>query len=99
MISPQVPAGTAVGQTVLGDESHGELLDASGVEALGECEVGQVGGEVAPTGPAAMPGECHDQVERSAGAWIAEIVECACADAVSSGGAVTPGTGAGREVA
>ena len=49
----------------------------------------------------AMPGECHDQVERSAGAWVAEVVECACAcaDAVSSGGAAIPGTGASREVA
>jgi hypothetical protein len=99
MISPQVPTGSPVGQTVIGDESHGQLLDASGVEALGECEVRQVGGEVAPTGPAAMPGEGNDQIERSAGARIAEVVERACADAVSSGGAVTPGTGAGREVA
>ena len=99
MISPQVPTGRAVRQAVLSDEANGQLLDATGVEALGECEVGQVGGEVAATGSAAMPGECNDHLEGSAGACIAEVVECACADAVSSGGAVTLGTGTGREVA
>ena len=55
MISPQVPTGRPIRQTVLRDEAHGQLLDATGVEALGECEVGQVGGEVAATGSAAMP--------------------------------------------
>ena len=46
MIAPQVPTGRPIGQTVLSDEAHGQLLDATGVEALGECEVSQVGGEV-----------------------------------------------------
>ena len=55
MISPQVPTGRAVGQTVLRNESDSPVLDATCVEALGKCEVGQVGGKVAATGSAAMP--------------------------------------------
>lgn len=99
MISPEVPTGRPIGQTVLGNESDRPLLDTPGVEALGECEVGQVGGEVDATGSAAMPRESNDQINGSADVCIAEVVERACADAVSSGGAVTRGTGAGREVA
>jgi hypothetical protein len=55
VVSPQVPTGRPVGQTVLRNESDRQLLDATGVEAPGECEVGEVGGEVAAAGSAAVP--------------------------------------------
>ena len=93
MISPQVPTGRAVRQAVLSDEANGQLLDATGVEALGQCEVGQVGGEVTATGSASMSGEGDDQIDGAADAGIAEVVECACADPVSSGVPAAPGTG------
>lgn len=53
----------------------------------------------ATTGSATMSRECDDEVDGSSRACIAEVVECACADAVSFGVLGTLGTGAGSEVA
>ena len=73
-------------------------MDAAGVEALGECQVGQVGGEVAVAASAAVPGEGDDQIDGVSGAGVAQVVECAGADGVASGGSVALRTGAGLGV-
>jgi len=85
MIAPQVPAGNSVGQRVLDDQTHGQPLNAAGVQALRRGEVGQVGGEATAAAAAAMPGEDNEQVAGPLGARIAEVVEASRIQGVSAG--------------
>ncbi len=75
MVTPQVPTGGLVGQAVLGYQADSEVLDAAGVVALGPGQVGQLDGEVAVTVGAVMLGVGDDEVERAAGARIAQVVQ------------------------
>src|SRR5881227_32132 len=57
VVPPEVPAGVAVGQAVFGDQTDGTLLDAAGVKAVGQSQVGEVTGEATAAAEAAMAGE------------------------------------------
>jgi hypothetical protein len=75
VVTPQVPTGSLVGQAVLGYQAGSEFLGAAGVVALGPGQVGQIDGEVAVTGRAVMLGVGDDEVERAAGARVAQVVQ------------------------
>lgn len=99
MVAPQVPLRTLVGQPVLGDESDGQILDAAGVVALGPGQVGQVDGEEEVAVGTVMSGEGDDQIDGSASADVAEVVQGARGDGVASGAGATARAVAGLVVA
>jgi hypothetical protein len=84
VVTPQVPAGVAVGHPVLGDEADGHALDAERVEALGQGQGGEVGGEAAAAGGAAVARERDGQIDGASIARVAEIVEGAGGQRVAS---------------
>jgi hypothetical protein len=75
MVTPEVPGGGLVGQTVLGDHADRQLLDATGVMALGPGQVGKIDGEVAIAGATVMLGVGNDQIDRAARSRVAEVVQ------------------------
>src|SRR5947199_5498540 len=93
VVAPQVPLRRLVGQFILGDEPDGQILDAPGVVAPGVGQVGQVGGEEEVAVRAVMPGEGDDDVDGSAGARVAQVVQRA------GGGGVAAGTSAAARAA
>lgn len=99
MVTPQVPTGGLVGQAVLGYQADSEFLDAAGVVALGPGQVGQIDGEVAVTVRAVMLGVGDDEVERAAGARVAQVVQDARISTVAAGPVTTVGAAAGWVVA
>jgi len=40
VVTPEVPTGVAVGQAIFGDQTDGSLLETTGVETIGQCQVG-----------------------------------------------------------
>jgi len=54
VISPQVPTGTLVGQAIFAHQTHGQILDAKCVEALGPRQFGHVDSEATAAVRAAM---------------------------------------------
>jgi hypothetical protein len=74
VVAPPVPAGGLVGQAVLGHQADGQPLDAAGVQALGQSQVGQIDAEVATAAGAAMPGVADDKIDGAAGAGVAQVV-------------------------
>jgi hypothetical protein len=40
VVAPQVPTGDLIRQTVLGHQADSQLLDAAGVQAFGQSQVG-----------------------------------------------------------
>jgi hypothetical protein len=99
MITPQVPAGELVGQTIFGDEPDGSLLDAAGVAAIGQSQVGEVTDEAAATAEAAMTGESDHQLNGAVGPSIAEIMEGADTDGIAAGAVATAWAGSRWPVA
>jgi hypothetical protein len=93
VVTPQVPAGGAVGQRVLDDQAHGQPLHAAGVQAPGRGEVGEVGGEATAAAAAAMPGGGDEQVTGPLGAGIAEVVQASRIQGVSAGAPATARAG------
>jgi hypothetical protein len=85
VVAPQVPAGIAVGQAVLGDQPDSQALDAEGVAAVGQDQVGEVGGEAQAATGAAVARERDHQFDGPLAAGIAEVVEGAPAEGVASG--------------
>jgi hypothetical protein len=85
VVAPEVPAGVAVGQAVLGDQADSQALDAEGVAAVGQGQVGEVGGEAQAAGGAAVTRERDHQLDGPLAAGITEVVEGAPAEAVASG--------------
>jgi len=99
VVTPQVPTGGLVGQAVFGDQANGQLLDAAGVLALGPGQVGQVGGEEEVAVAAVMPGEGDDEVDRAAGARVAQVVQGSRGNGVASGPEAAAGATTGAVVA
>src|SRR5262245_58494993 len=99
VIAPEVPTGGLVGQSVLGDQSDGQILDSAGVVALGQGQVGQVGGEVEVAAGAVMPREADDQVDGASGAAVAQVVQSARGAGVASRTAAAVRAKAGGVVA
>jgi hypothetical protein len=80
-----MPTGRAIGQTVLGDEADGEVLDAGGVLALGCGQVGHVGAEAEAAVGALVLGIGNDQIDGATSQDIAQIVQGAAGAATASG--------------
>ena len=99
MVAPQVPAGVAVGQAVLRDEPDGHPLDAPGVLAVGQDQVGEVGGEAAAAGGAAVTRERDHQLDGTLAAGIAEVVKGASAEGKASGASAAARAAAAGPVA
>jgi hypothetical protein len=74
VVAPEVPGRGAVGQAILGHQADSYLLDTAGVQALGQSQVGQITGEVAAAVAAMMLGVADNQIDRAAGARIAQVV-------------------------
>src|SRR4051812_29414959 len=99
VVAPQVPGGGLVGQAVLGDQSGGQVLDAAGVVAPGQGQVGQIGGEVEVAGRAVVPREGDGEIDGAAGAGVAQAVQGARGAGVASGAATAARAKAGGAVA
>jgi len=97
VVAPQVPAGVAVGHAVLDHQAHGHALDAERVEALGQRQGGDVGGEAAAAGAAAVTRERDDQIDGASVARVAEIVKGAGGQRVASGSARATRARSGEE--
>jgi hypothetical protein len=99
VVTPEVPAGGSVGQAVFSDETDGPLLDAAGVLAVGQGQVGKITGEATATAQAPMPRESDEQINGAFGPSIPEVVQGTGADAVAAGAATTARAGSRRPVA
>jgi len=99
MVTPEVPTGGAVGQAVFSDQPDGALLDATGVLAVGQSQVGKIGGKATATTEAAMAGESDEQINGPFGASIAEVMQGTAGHGVASGAVATAPAGARRPVA
>jgi hypothetical protein len=75
VVAPQVPACRSIRQSVFDDHAYGRLLHAVGITALRERQVGHVGAEGASAAGATVFGVGNHDVDRAAGAGIAEIME------------------------
>jgi hypothetical protein len=75
MIAPEVPTRRAIRQAVLDDQADGRLLHAMGVVTLGQRQVGHVGGEAPSAVAAEMFGVGDHEIDRPAGADVAQIVK------------------------
>src|SRR5215210_5167986 len=84
VIAPQVPTGGLVGQTVLAHQAYRQLLDATGVKALGQGQIRQVDGEVAAAMAAVMFGVADNQIDREAGARVTQVVQGARGNRIAS---------------
>ena len=75
VIAPEVPTRRPVRQAVLGNQADGRLLHAVGVMAFRQGQVGHVGVEAPAAVGAAMLGVGDHDVDRPAGAGIAQVME------------------------
>jgi hypothetical protein len=85
VLTPEGPACRAIGQAVLDDEADGGVDDAACVVAAGVSQVGHVGVEVLAALGAIMLGVDQDDVARSSGEGVAQVVEGAACQAVAVG--------------
>jgi hypothetical protein len=99
VVAPQRPFGGAVGQAVLHHEADGGVDDPAGVVAAGVGQIGHVGVEVPAALRAVVLGAEHDEVARSAGEGIAEVVERAAGGPVTVGAMATPRAGPAAVIA
>src|SRR5271168_3063570 len=70
-----MPTGGLVRQPVFGHQADSQSLDAAGVEALGQSQVGQINTEVATAAGAAMLGVGNNKIDRTVRARVAQIVQ------------------------
>src|SRR5215831_17965873 len=75
MVAPQVPAGRAVGHTVLDDEPDRQINHAVGVLTARGCQIGEVGAKVLATLRTVMLGIGHKQITRTPQVEIPQIME------------------------
>jgi hypothetical protein len=94
-----MPTGCSVGQALFGDETDGPLLDATGIQAVGQSQVGDVTGKATATAEAAMAGEGNNQIDGLVGPGVTEVIEGARAHSIATCTVVTPRAGPGRPVA
>jgi len=74
MIPPEMPTGTAVGQTIVDDESNGKFNDSVRVIGLRRSEVSHINGEECLTFTTVVKGVSHDDFDRATGKGIAELM-------------------------
>jgi hypothetical protein len=99
VVAPQVPTGVAVWQAIFRDQTDGTLLDAAGVQAVGQSQVRDVTGEAAATMATAMAGERDNEFNGAVSASVAEVMQGARAHGIATGAVTTAGAGARRPVA
>src|SRR5215469_10071186 len=99
VVTPEVPAGGLIGQAVLGHQADGQILDAAGVVAPGQGQVGQLGGEVEVAVTAVMAGEGDNEVDGAAGTRVAQVVQATRRNGVTAGAKAAAGATAGLVVA
>jgi len=99
VVAPQVPTGGLVGQAVFGYQADSHPLDAAGVQAFGQGQVGQIAAEAATAVGAAMLGVGDNQIHRAAGVGVAQVVQGARGYSVAAGAAAAEPTTASRVVA
>jgi hypothetical protein len=99
VVTPQVPTGGLVGQAVFSDQADGPLLDAAGVAAVGECQIGKVRRETTTTVEAAMAGEGDDEINGTIGPSIPEVMEGPGAHGIAAGAVLTARAASRRPVA
>lgn len=99
MVTPEVPTGVAVGQAIFRDKTDGTLLDAAGVQAVGQRQVRDVTGAAAATVEAAMTGESDNEVNGAVSAGVAEIMQGARVHDIATGAVTTARAGTRRPVA
>ena len=85
VVAPEVPTGGLVGQAVLGHQADRQSLDAAGVVALGQSQIGQIDAEAEITAWAGMLGVGDDQIDRATPARIAQVVRGTTGNRVAAG--------------
>jgi hypothetical protein len=85
VLTPEGPAGRAIGQAVLDNQADGGVDDAAGVVAAGFGQVGHVGVEILAALGAVVLRVDQDDVAWSSGEGIAQVVEGATCQAVAVG--------------
>lgn len=99
MVPPQMPTGGPIGEAVLDDQSHGGPLDPEGISGLGQGHVGHIGEEASSARRAPMLGLQEHEVDGTAMAGIAEVVEAAVCDTITAGAVATGRTATPRVIA
>jgi len=74
VIAPQVPAGGAVGQALFDHQAHRHLDHPMGVVTTGRRHIAEIEVEVLPALRAVMGSVGHQQINRTAGGHIAQVV-------------------------
>jgi hypothetical protein len=99
VIAPQVPTGNLVGQAIFSDQTDGPLLDTTSVSAVRQCQVGEIDGKAAATVEAAMTRESDNQVNRTIGTRITEVVEGTRAHGIATSTMATARAASRRQAA
>src|SRR5436309_260525 len=85
VVAPQVPTGGLVGQAVFGHQADSHSLDAAGVQTLGQGQVGKIDAEAATARGAAMFGVGDNQIDRTPGVGVAQVVQGARGHSIAAG--------------
>jgi hypothetical protein len=99
MVAPQVPGSGPVRQAVLDDQADGPLLDAAGVQTLGQGQVGQTYGETTATAEAPVPRAGDSNIDGPLGPSVAEVMQRPSDHGVTTGAAAAARAGPRRVVA
>src|SRR4051794_41952325 len=96
VVTPEVPGSCPVGQGVLDHQTDSPLLDAAGVQTLGQGQVGQIHGETTATTEAAMAGEGNDHIDGLLGPRITQVMQGPTGHGVTTGPTAAARAGAWR---
>jgi hypothetical protein len=99
VVTPQVPTGRSIRQSVFDDQTDGCLLHTVGIVTRGKSQVERVGVEAASTMGATMFGIGNHEIDRSAGARVAQIMEGPLPDVTARRRVVATGTATAARVA
>jgi hypothetical protein len=89
VVTPQMPTGGLIGQAVFDHQANRHALDAAGVQALGQGQVGEIDAETATAVGATMLGVGDHKIDRVARVGVAQVVQRARGDGVAAGAAAT----------
>jgi hypothetical protein len=98
MITPEMPTGRSVRQAIFGNKSDGPLLDAAGVQAVGQSQVGNIGSKATATAEAAMTRESDNHIDGPLRPSIAKVMQGARGDGITTGAVATVRAGSCRPV-
>src|SRR4051794_3484707 len=98
VVAPEVPGSSPVGQAVVDDQTDSPLLDAVGVQTLGQGQLGKIHGETTATTEAAMAGEGNDDIDGLLGPGVAKVMQGPTGHGVTTGTTATARAGPRRIV-